>query len=108
MNLPIPKFLATASAELEIADGTDENGLLNIVDRVNVKARLEQSNSVVYISEGKKVTLRAKLFVFEKFERIPDDAQGFCIVDGKQYDIANTSKKRSPDNSIHHIVLELV
>ena len=108
MKLPVPKFLATASAVVQIADGTDENGALNIVNSVEVNARLEQSNSVVYTKEGVKVTLKAKLFIFEKLEEIPNDTSGFCIVDGDKYDIINTSKKRNPDNSVHHIVLELV
>lgn len=108
MKLPVPKFLATASAIVQIADGTDENGALKVVSEVDVKARLEQSNAVVYTKEGTKVTLKAKLFIFEKFEEIPDDASGFCTVNGIKYDIVNTSKKRNPDNSVHHIVLELI
>ena len=99
MNLPIPKFLATASATINIADGTDT---------FDTKARLEQSNGVVYTKEGVKVSLKAKLFIFEKFDRIPDDAEGFCTVEGEKYDIVHTSKKRNPDNSVHHIVLELI
>lgn len=108
MKLPVPNFLATASADVQIANGTDENGALNIVKKVDVKARLEQSNSVVYTKEGTKVTLRAKLFIFEKFDEIPDDTSGFCIVNEIKYDIVNVSKKRNPDNSVHHIVLELI
>lgn len=108
MKLPVPKFLANADAIVQIADGTDENGALNIVNNVDVKARLEQTNSVVYTKEGAKVTLRAKLFIFEKLDEIPDDALGFCTVGSVKYDIVNTSKKRNPDNSVHHIVLELI
>ena len=108
MKLPVPKFLATASADVQIADGTDENGALNIVKKVGVKARLEQSNAVVYTKEGTKVTLRAKLFIFENLDEIPDNASGFCTVEGIKYDIVKTSKKRTPDNSVNHIVLELV
>ena len=108
MRLPVPKFLATASAVVKIADGTDENGALNIVKEVDVSARLEQSNSVIYTKDGTKVTLKAKLFIFDKLDEIPNDVSGFCIVEGNTYDIANTSKKRNPDNSVHHIVLELI
>ena len=108
MKLPVPKFLATASADVQIADGTDENGALNIVKKVDVKARLEQSNAVVYTKEGTKVTLRAKLFIFENLDEISDNALGFCTVEGIKYDIVKTSKKRNPDNSVNHIVLELV
>lgn len=108
MKLMVPKFLAQADAIVQIADGTDENGALKIVSNVDVKARLEQSNAVVYTKEGTKVTLRAKLFIFEKLESIPDDACGFCTVGGDKYDIVNTSKKRNPDNTVHHIVLELI
>ena len=109
MKLPVPKFLATASANIQIANGTDENGALNIVSSVDdVGCRLEQSDEVVYTRDGTKVTLRAKLFIFDKFEEIPDDAHGLCTVGGNKYDIANTSKKRNPDNSVNHIVLELI
>ena len=108
MRLPVPKYLATASAVVKIADGIDENGALNIVKEVDVSARLEQSNSVIYTKDGTKVTLKAKLFIFDKLDEIPNDVSGFCIVEGNTYDIANTSKKRNPDNSVHHIVLELI
>ena len=108
MRLPVPKYLATARAVVKIADGTDENGALNIVKEVDVSARLEQSNSVIYTKDGTKVTLKAKLFIFDKLDEIPNDVSGFCIVEGNTYDIANTSKKRNPDNSVHHIVLELI
>ena len=108
MKLMVPKYLAKADALVQIADGTDENGALKVVKTIDVKARLEQSNAVVYTKEGTKVTLRAKLFIFEKLDAVPDNAHGFCTVNGEKYDIANTSKKRNPDNTVHHIVLELV
>ena len=42
MKLPVPKFLATASANIQIANGTEENGALNIVSSVDdVGCRLE-------------------------------------------------------------------
>lgn len=108
MKLPTLKSLATGSAFIQIADGTDENGALNIISEFEVPCRNEQSNSVVYTKEGMKITLRAKLIIFERFEDIPDDAHGFCTVNGVKYDIFNTSKKRNPDNSVNHIVLELI
>lgn len=108
MKLPVPKFLATTSAHVQIADGTDENGALKVVKELDVKGRHEQSNAIVYTKEGVKVTLRAKLFIFEKFDEIPDDTSGFCTVNGIKYDIVHTSKKLNPDGSVHHIVLELI
>lgn len=108
MKLPVLEKFANASALVKIADGTDENGVMNVSREIDVKARFEQSNSVTYTKEGTKVTLRGKLFVFEKLELFPDNAMGFCIINGFVYDIANTSKKLNPDNSVHHIVLELI
>lgn len=108
MKLPVTKFLANEDANIQIANGTDENGALNIVDKVDVKVRFEQSNSVVYTKEGTKVTLKAKLFMFEKFDKIPDDASGFCTINNIKYDIVNSSKKMNPDGSVNHIVLELI
>lgn len=109
MKLPTLKHLAKASATIKLAEGTNENGDLNVVKELeNVAVRLEQSSAVVYTNEGKKVTLKAKIFLFEKLEEIPDEAHGFCIINGIQYDIANTKKLLNPDSSVHHIVLELI
>lgn len=108
MKLLVPKFLATQTAIVQIADGTDENGELKITNEFEVPSRLEQSNAVIYTKEGTKVTLKAKLFIFEQFDKVPDNASGFCSVNSIKYDIAHASKKRNPDGSVHHIVLELV
>ena len=108
MKLPTPKFLANSNVKIQVVDGTDENGAQNITNEIDVGARLQQSNSIVYTKEGKKVSLKAKLFIFEKLDEIPDDVSGFCIVNDNKYDIANLSKKMNPDNSVNHIVLELV
>lgn len=109
MMLAVPKFLATESAAIEIAGGTDENGALKIVSTFDVKCRHQQSNSVVYTKEGTKVTLKGKAFIFEQFELFPDnDASGFCTIGGIKYDMVHSSKKRNPDGSVNHIVLELI
>lgn len=109
MRLPVPKFLAMTSAHVQIADGTDENGALKIVKELdNIMGRFEQSNSVAYTKEGAKVTLKAKLFIFEKLNEIPDEMSGFCTVNNTKYDIVHISKKLNPDATIHHIVLELI
>ena len=108
MKFQVPKYLALANAHVQISNGTDENGALKVENEFDVGCRLQQSNSVTYTKEGTKVTLKAKLFVFEKFDNFPDDTSGFCTVDGVKYDIVNSSKKRNPDNSVNHIVLELV
>lgn len=108
MKLPTPKFLAKEDAKVQISEEIDENGALKVTKEFDVKSRLEQSNDVIYTKEGTKVSLRAKLFVFEKFDEFPDDAKGFCVVSNEKYDIAHTSKKRNPDSSVNHIVLELM
>lgn len=108
MRLPKLNFLATASANIQIANGTDENGDLKIVGNINnIAARFEQSNSVAYTKEGTKVSLKAKLFIFERLDEFPDDLSGFCTVNDVKYDIIESSKKRNPDNSVHHVVLGL-
>lgn len=108
MKLPTPKRLATKDIKVQIANGTDENGVLNIVDVFDVKCRFEQSNSVAYTKEGEKLTLKGKAFIFEKLEKFPDDASGLCTVGEIQYDIVHSSKKYDPYGSINHIVLELI
>lgn len=108
MKFPALKFLANVDAHIEVNDGTDENGAPNVVDEFVVGCRFEQSNSVVHTKEGTKVTLRAKVFIFEGFEKCPNEMTGFCTVDKVKYDVANVSKKRNPDGSIQHIVLELM
>lgn len=108
MKLPTLKFLSNTKSSVKIADGTDENGSLNIVRQIDISARFEQSNSVVYTKEGQKVTLKGKLFIFEKLDEFPDDLSGICVVNDINYDIANSSKKRNPDGSVNHITLELM
>ena len=108
MQLYVPKFLANKDAIIKIADGTDENGALNIVNEIEVKCRFEHSNSVTYTKEGAKITLKGKVFVFDKFELFPNDVSGYCTVCETKYDIVHSSKKFNPDGSINHIVLELI
>lgn len=101
-------FLATESIVLDVTNGTNEDGAKEVVSTIVVKARVEQGNSVVYTKEGEKITLSMKLFIFEQFEAFPDDLSGFCTVYGNKYDIFKGSKKRNPDGSINHIVVELM
>lgn len=108
MKLPTPKFLAKTIANIQITDGTDENGASNIVSTFNVKCRSEQGNAVIFTNEGREVPLQAKVFIFERFESFPDDITGFCTIGSIKYDIAHGSKKLNPDGSINHIELELV
>lgn len=108
MKLPTLSFLTKEEVKIEVSDGTDENGALDIKKSFEVKARFEQSNSVIYTKEGTKVSLRGKLFIFEKLDEFPDDMSGFCTIDETKYDIVHASKKRNPDNSVNHVVLELI
>lgn len=106
--LPVPKFLAKTDISVEIGEGTDENGVLNVVDKFNVKCRFEESNSSIYTKDGAKVTLKAKAFIFDELSRFPDDVSGFCTINDIKYDIAHSSKKFNPDATINHVVLELM
>ena len=109
MKLPVPKFLATTDAKIQIASGTDENGVLIITDEINnMKVRLEKGNSSTYTKEGNKIRLQAKIFIFEKFDKFPEEVIGQCTIDNCKYDIVNAKRLFNPDGSIHHIVLELI
>lgn len=108
MKLPQLSSLAQTDAHIKLGNSFDENGELAIDKEVDVKARKESSNSVIYTKEGAKVTLKAKLFIFEKLDEFPDDSKGFCVVGESNYDIANVSKKYNPDGTVHHVVLELI
>lgn len=108
MKLNRPKFLATENVIIEIADGTDENGALNIVSVVETKARVESTNSIVYTKEGVKTTLKQKLFIFDRFDKIPDCASGFCTVNNIKYDVAFTAKYKNPDGTMNHVLMGLM
>ena len=41
-------------------------------------------------------------------DKLAELNQNSFDIDEIKYDIANVSKKRNPDNSVHHIVLELI
>lgn len=108
MRLPTPKFLANTNTIVEIGNGTDVNGELKIVDTFPLKCRFEQSNDIIYLKEGEKVSLKGKCFFFDNLERFPDKFSGFCTVNDVKYGIANSSKKFNPDGSINHVVLGLI
>ena len=38
MKLPVPKFLAVTNAKIQLANGTDENGSLNIVSEFDISS----------------------------------------------------------------------
>lgn len=108
MRLPVPKFLATTDSNIQIADGTNENGELNIVEQINVKCRFEKGNGSIYTKEGIKVPLQAKVYIFEKLDKFPEVICGKCTSSNCTYDIANAKRLINPDGSVHHIVLELI
>lgn len=108
MKLQVPKFLAKTSAKIQIVDGTDENGAPHIVSEFDVKCRSERSNAVRFTNEGREVPLKAKAFIFEKFESFPDEITGFCTIGTVKHDIVNACRQLNPDGSINHIRLELV
>lgn len=107
MKLPVPKFLATKQAHIKFFDGTDENGAEEIQSEVDVSCRLQSYDGTTYTKDGQKVSLKAKVFVFEKLESFPEEVTGKCTVDCSDYNIATASRKLNPDGTVNHIVLEL-
>lgn len=108
MKLKSLSFLATEDIIVEITEGTDENGSKNVVDSFQTKARVEQSNTAPIIRNGEKVSASIKLFIFDMFEKFQNETTGYCTVYGEKYDIIKCSKKRNPDGSVNHVVLELI
>lgn len=110
MKLPSLNYLATASAIVQIADGTDENGAPKIVKEIQCDCRVEQENKTVYLKDGRQVTLMMKLFIFDKLDEFPtlEKISGFCTIFNYKYDIAIVKILLNPDGSRNHIVLELM
>ena len=108
MKLPTLKHLATKSAIVQIADGTDENGSPKVVKEISCDCRVEQENKTIYLKDGRQVTLMMKLFIFEKLDDFPNEISGFCTIFNYKYDIAIAKTFYNPDGSKNHIVLELI
>ena len=108
MKLPTLKYLATASAIVQIADGTDENGAPQIVKEISCDCRVEQENKTIYLPDGRQATLMMKLFIFESLDNFPENISGFCTIFNYKYDIAVGRTYLNPDGTKNHIVLELV
>lgn len=108
MKLPTLKHLATESIEVKIANGTDENGSPKISKTVSCKCRAEQTSEIVYLKDGRKVTLLMKLFIFDKLDEFPTEFSGFCTIFNYTYDIAAVRRLLNPDGSLNHIELRLM
>lgn len=108
MKLYTPKHLAKTPMAVKITAGLDENGDHVVVKEVEVKARKQSTNAVVYGTDGQKVNLSLKMFVFEGFESFYVGMQGICTVEGKEYMIATCSQLTNPDGSTNHFVLGLM
>lgn len=108
MRLSVPSFLATKNAEVSFSNGTDENGQLVYTNTIDIHCRNESCDETVYLPDGKKMNVTEKLFIFEKLELFPEKIEGTCNLEGHMYNILKGSKKRNPDGTINHIVLELV
>lgn len=108
MKLPTLKGLATSHANVEISNGTDENGSVTVEKEIPCDCRVEQRNDVVALKDGRQVTVLMKVFIFDKLDEFPDNILGFCTLFNYRYDIAKGSIKRNPDGSVNHIVLELM
>ena len=104
-----PKLLAKTDLLIKIADGYDENGSPKIAKELTVQARHQSDCSTIYTKDGHKITLRAKVFIFEGFEELHEGMTGQCIMGTDvEYDIVNASRKTNPDGSTNHFVLELI
>lgn len=105
---PVPSFLANKDILVKISDGLDENGSPKLKAEAKVKARIESSDTVAYTSEGQKVKLSLKAFIFKGHESFYVGMSGECEVEGKEYKIVTTKKLVNPDGSINHYVLGLM
>ena len=103
-----PKFLAKESIIVKITKGLDENGSPNVEKEIPVLARVENSNAVAYTSEGEKVNLSLKAFIFEGFEDFYVGMTGEANVYGVDHKIASSSRLANPDGSTNHYVLGLM
>lgn len=103
-----PKHLAKTSIEVKILDGFDENGSPKVGKVVQAKARAESSNDVVYTTEGQKVTLSQKAFVFEGFDDFYVGMSGKVTIDKVEHDIVQVKCFRNPNGSVNHYVLGLI
>lgn len=103
-----PKHLAKTDISVQIFDGFDENGSPAVGKVVDTKARVESTNGVVYGTNGQKITLSQKAFIFEGFDDFTVDMSGKAIVNEKEHDIAQVKCLTNPDGSINHYVLGLV
>lgn len=103
-----PKFLANESIAVHIADGTNENGALKIVQVVDLKARIEAANEIVYLPDGKKGTLKQKAFVFEDLDKLPERFEGKIVVGNVEYILVSVRLCLNPDGSRNHFVLGMM
>ena len=108
MKLYTPKHLATIQAAIEFADGTDENGNIKCLSYAVVNGRLESSNSIAYTQDGRKVSLSAKLFIFEQTHLFSLKTEGKCKIGDTEFLIANVTIRMNPDGSVNHVVLGLI
>ena len=104
----LPTFKKLANTKVHISFGViDENGELVITKEIDVKARKEETNSFAYTSEGAKVQLKAKLYIFEKLYEFPHAEKATCVIGEDSYDVVTLGTKFNPNGTIHHILLEL-
>lgn len=106
--LLVPKFLAKTPIIIKVSDGLDENGDMKILTEVSTKAKVEDTNTVVYTPDGGKSVLKKKAFVFDQISGLPAGLSGKCIVDNASYEIFSARLLRNPDGTRNHFVLELM
>lgn len=104
----VPSFLALQPVTIKLTDGTDMNGAERISMILNVKARVQTTNTFTYTAKGQKVALKAKVFVFDMLQHFKSDTCGKCTIDGKEYAINAVNIHKNPDNSVNHVKLELI
>lgn len=109
MKLPTPKFLAKQLIVIEFYDSkTDENGESITLSQIEVMCRYQESDETSYLSNGKKVKLVAKAFVFDKLDEFPEKIIGKVTVGTDSHEIFKGERFKNPDGSANHIVLEMI
>lgn len=104
----VPDFLAKENVTITLTNGIDENGSPKKVSEFTVKGRVEEANAVIFETDGKKVQLSRKVFIFESLDNFNDKVEGTCLIDKSSFKIYNSKRLKNPDGSLNHVVLELM
>lgn len=108
MKLPYPKHLDRTPVTAYIGTGISGDGVPVVTTTWTGKCRFEESSKQAHDTDGKIITLNAKVYMHGDIASSEKVLGGKVVIGGNTYRIFSGKRLMNPDGTVHHTELELM